>query len=1040
MKAIVLGAGRAVVAASGAAVPKCLLEGIAGWRVLDWLLNALRAGGGVDDVVFVGGDGMEAIRERYPQLRFVANPRWAEEHVVGSLFAAAHELDEPFTFTYADIVYRPETVERLRDAHGDVVIVVDRRWRTRYEGRGPAQLEDAEKVVAAHGRVRWIGKDIPLDTDITGEFIGLARFSERGATWLRRTYAALAESYRHRPYRGHRNLHNATLSDLLQEMVEQGLHVDVVEIDGDYAELDAPSDLAQFVFGTKAETLERLRPLLRDAHVTDGTLVRVGEWTRDRESVATALAERFGATTLAVRSSALAEDTLTTSAAGRYHSVIGVQGGDVDAISAAVDAVVASYEKDGRRDEDQVLVQPCLTDVVMSGVMMTRDLDTGAEYLVVNYDDTTGRTDSVTSGDAASTTTVRIHRGAEVRPADPRLAALVATAEELEAVTGSDALDIEFAFTRDETLNVLQVRPITRRAEWTPVDPRSHAEELEGLRAFVRERLGPLPGVPGTSSVLGQMPDWNPAEMIGPFPSTLSRTLYELLITDATWREARVELGYADPFPHELMVDVAGRPYVDVRLSANDLLPATLEPAVRGRVVDAGLALLRARPELHDKIEFEVFPTAFHLQLDDTLRTLVGYGLAPDDVSVVEREVRAHTRDLLGMRARGIEAILGRTAVLEECTRRALDAEGDPLRRARILLEQTRRHGTHPFSMLARLSFVATALLRSLVHAGVLSSEQLEAFGASVRTVSTELVEDLDAVRAGRASLDVFLERYGHLRPGSYDLLSPRYDQDPHQYFGTMGDDAPSGDAAAAARTSASMATPPSDPDAVDAALAARIDEPLGAAELGIGGADFLALARAVIAGRELAKFRFSRALSAALELIAEFGALHDLTREELVHLDAKALLALPAAAQAPALGDELRRRVLAARLRRERQALIHLPGLIVSEDDLTIVRSSTSRPNFVTSRRVRADVLRLDAHGEQSDPSGRIVVLEGADPGYDWIFTHGIAGLITRYGGANSHMTIRCAEFGLPAAIGCGDTLYDALGRATTVELDCAG
>ena len=37
---------------------------------------------------------------------------------------------------------------------------------------------------------------------------------------------------------------------------------------------------------------------------------------------------------------------------------------------------------------------------------------------------------------------------------------------------------------------------------------------------------------------------------------------------------------------------------------------------------------------------------------------------------------------------------------------------------------------------------------------------------------------------------------------------------------------------------------------------------------------------------------------------------------------------------------------------------------------------------------------------------------------------------------GANSHMAIRCAEFGLPAAIGCGDSLYARLTQAGATEL----
>ena len=68
----------------------------------------------------------------------------------------------------------------------------------------------------------------------------------------------------------------------------------------------------------------------------------------------------------------------------------------------------------------------------------------------------------------------------------------------------------------------------------------------------------------------------------------------------------------------------------------------------------------------------------------------------------------------------------------------------------------------------------------------------------------------------------------------------------------------------------------------------------------------------------------------------------------------------------------------------------------------------------------------------------GMIVCIENADPGFDWIFTHPAA-LVTRFGGANSHMAIRCAEFGLPAAIGCGDSLYARLTQAGAAELNCA-
>jgi len=69
---------------------------------------------------------------------------------------------------------------------------------------------------------------------------------------------------------------------------------------------------------------------------------------------------------------------------------------------------------------------------------------------------------------------------------------------------------------------------------------------------------------------------------------------------------------------------------------------------------------------------------------------------------------------------------------------------------------------------------------------------------------------------------------------------------------------------------------------------------------------------------------------------------------------------------------------------------------------------------------------------------NSKIAFIRSADPGYDWIFLRGIAGLVTMYGGANSHMAIRCAELGIPAVIGCGEQNYKEWSRSSVLDLDC--
>ena len=95
------------------------------------------------------------------------------------------------------------------------------------------------------------------------------------------------------------------------------------------------------------------------------------------------------------------------------------------------------------------------------------------------------------------------------------------------------------------------------------------------------------------------------------------------------------------------------------------------------------------------------------------------------------------------------------------------------------LLEDCKRYGTLPFAGLARAGFIATQMLRSLVTVGVLTAEELSRFMAGLDSVSAAIGRDLRA-SASRAD---FLAQYGHLRPGTYDILSPRYDEAPDRYF-----------------------------------------------------------------------------------------------------------------------------------------------------------------------------------------------------------------------------------------------------------------
>jgi phosphoenolpyruvate synthase/pyruvate phosphate dikinase len=785
--------------------------------------------------------------------------------------------------------------------------------------------------------------------------------------------------------------------------------------------------LSAFRFGTKGETLERIRHLLRRSSVPEFMRFHAADWRADPKAVELAVAKKFGSARVVVRSSAAVEDGPQQGHAGKFDSVLGVGPGDANAIAAAIDRVIRSYERDNQQsDNDQFIVQSLVEDVVMSGVLFTQDLNTGAPYYVINYDDQTGRTDTVTSGSEYSARTLYVHRGAFSALRSPRFQVLVAAVEEIEAITGHDSLDIEFAIGPDLKAHILQVRVITTAPNWNRGIVVQVNEAIAQIQHYLQKSMQPAPHLYGATTIYGQMPDWNPAEMIGRAPRRLAYSLYRHLITDRAWRTARAAMGYSKPAGMPLMISLGGQPFIDVRCSFHSFTPADLPPAIGDKLVTAWLDRLRTNPHLHDKVEFEVAITAYALDFEERVDRLVPGVLSRAETARFRESLKKLTGALIEGRVARIADALRQVEELDGRRRNRLaTTPSSGLDMVAALLEDCIENGTVPFSILARHAFIARDIMTSLVARGLLTAAQEATFQRSIRTVAGELADDMKRLGAGSLDRAAFMDRYGHLRPGTYDILSMRYDK--RDYLGF---------------SSAPVAASPHSVEQAPITLSdmAAIDRCLAQEGFNLSAAQLLDYVRSAVAGREYAKFIFTRNVSDALECIAVWGEHSGLSRDELSYLDIRDILDTRAVVLSQS--NEARLRALAEQEQQRHQCTgaLRLPQLLVDPEGAHIVPLRVNQPNFITEICVRGDCVRLTASSAGSlSLAGKIVLIESADPGFDWIFAHGIAGLITKYGGANSHMAVRCAEFRIPAAVGCGEQIFDAVHNAGSVELNCA-
>jgi len=772
---------------------------------------------------------------------------------------------------------------------------------------------------------------------------------------------------------------------------------------------------------SKAKVLHSLANEKLTFKIPDLISFTVKDFQKNEELIFNKIQKKFKCDFIAIRSSAFDEDSYEKSSAGEYLSVLNVPVNNRENLKKSILDVINSYIK--RRSinlRDEIIVQEMINDCSMSGVIFTHDLNSGAPYYVVNYDDISGNTDTVTSGKGSySNRTLWVFRDSIDKLRSDRFYKLILCVSELELLLKDDSLDIEFVVDKSLNFYLLQVRPITSISKKKKDLNRQILSTLKSTEKTLDDLFNAKDGVYGQTSVLGQMPDWNPVEMIGRAPRALASSLYKKLITDNTWLRAREIMGYAVPSQQNLMVFLAGQPFIDTRLSFHSYLPANLDPIISEKLVNHWVNELKNKPHNHDKIEFEIAITSYSFDFKKKLNLLVGEVLSENEkesfrLAHLEQTIKLITGRSAGSIKKALDKIDQLANYIEESKKRNTGISE--------IIDKCLEFGTLQFAILARHGFIAITILNSIKNIDIINGKELDHIKSDIHTISSDFLEDLSLLNEQSISKDDFLIKYGHLRPGTYDIRQLRYDQMETVFLdsGTMKN-----------RKNKTRFN-------FNQRQKKLINKQLG--DLGFidfNSEDLLDYIHSAISAREYGKFIFTKCVSHILELAAEFGKKYHYGREQISHLSIDEIINLSKDKDSSII-DKVNRQITKSEEEYKINYLIRLPQLVFDKAGLFVIPFQVSQPNFITQKKITAPILNIDSNRSNPRLSGKIVLIEGADPGFDWIFSKNIGGLITKHGGINSHMAIRCAEFGVPAAIGCGEQRYESLLNASSAFLDC--
>jgi L-glutamine-phosphate cytidylyltransferase len=220
-------------------VPKCLLD-FGGKTLLERQIDAYRAGG-IRDFALVRGYRKELFT--LPGIRFFDNDDYENNNILNSVFCAEPALRGDVIVGYSDILFEPWVVTCLTQAPGDISVVVDVDWKTYYVGRKDHPIDEAENVIFdADGNIAEIGKKVSRNGEADGEFIGMMKLTARGCETIKEHFHRARARYWGKPFQRTSEFRKAYLTDLIQEMVDQGVAVHCTIIARGWKEIDTVED------------------------------------------------------------------------------------------------------------------------------------------------------------------------------------------------------------------------------------------------------------------------------------------------------------------------------------------------------------------------------------------------------------------------------------------------------------------------------------------------------------------------------------------------------------------------------------------------------------------------------------------------------------------------------------------------------------------------------------------------------------------------------------------------------------------------------
>ncbi len=781
------------------------------------------------------------------------------------------------------------------------------------------------------------------------------------------------------------------------------------------------------MFKNKAQNLEFLDTHnINNVEIPKFIFFNVHDWNINKKKLIEKINKKL-IKKICIRSSYYKEDNKKSSLAGKFDSFIDIENNKKNIVNSIENLINQYRSFDPNKKfflKNYFIVQNYIQSSICSGVITNYSLGDGAPYYSINYNDLSNSTLSVTAGDKDSFRVLHVSRNSKENIRSSKFKKIIDAVKKIEKIYNYKPVDIEFAIGRNLKVYILQIRPISTVFKWKSIN-KSKFQSLLNKSENKYQKIKKRNSIYGKKAVFGLMPDWNPAEIIGFQPNLFSYSLYKFLVTDEIWATARNQMGYKKLKKPKLMYSFSGKPFVDLRMSFNSLLPKSLNNSLEKKITSFWIDEIIKKPYYHDKIEFEITDNCFYFGLKNKISKKYNF-LNQKEKKNFYNSLKLLTNNILKNYKKNFLQMNNDIINLEKYRVQAIkkytSIKNDEIKLSKKLFEECKIQGLIPFAKQARNAFIAKKILISLVDINVLSRKSYFNILSKLKTISHDYILDQKNLDKKKIQSKKFINKYFHLRPNSYDISNKRYNEkisinkmDDNEINTLLNFDIKKLD------------------NLISVKEYKMINQLLKINRIETDTDNLLNFCISSLKLRENYKFMFTRTVSDGIQLLRLFSKKNKISQ----NISNVAINTINQAKNKKGILLIKKKSINNLKLR-EYYSYVKLPYLIVSNNDFFVSSILLSKPNFISEKNVTSKIIILDGKSKNVNLKDKIAVIENADPGFDWIFSRGIKGLITKFGGVNSHMSIRCEELNIPAIIGFGEDNFRKLKNNSTINIDC--